>query len=121
MRKTVLIMLRWISLPLAAFVVIATAMSAIQLADRYAHMMHADALILESELRRAGSRGIGAEFELYIRYSGDGGRQVESSMTAMGDTFRSLRPGRRISVWKNIWIACCIASFGSHARRRSRC
>ena len=64
-------------------------------------MMHADALILESELRRAGSRGIGAEFELYIRYSVDGGRQVESSMTATGDTFRSLRPGRRISVFVN--------------------
>lgn len=99
MRKTILIAIHWLSIPLAAFVVFATARSAVDLAGRYSRMDHTEAVILESNLARAGSRGIGAQYDLYVRYPIEGSRKVESSMTVMGDRFRSLRPGKKISVF----------------------
>ena len=99
MRRTKLIAIHWLSIPMAAFVIIAPVRSAVDLAGRYSRMFHTDALILESNLTRAGSRGIGAQFELYVRYPVEDGRKVESTLTVMGDTFRSLRPETKIGVF----------------------
>ena len=99
MRKKILIAIRWFSIPLAAFVAIAPVRSAIGMADRYSGKVQTVAVILESELRRAGTRGSGAEYDLYIRYPIENGRIVESNIRVMGDIFRSLRPGKKLTVF----------------------
>ena len=98
-RKTNLKVIRWLSLPMAAFVVIAPAWSAYDMAERYSRMVHTGAYIIESKLWRAGSRGLGVEWDLYVRYPIEGGRQVESNLRVRLNSFRDPRPGQKISVF----------------------
>jgi uncharacterized protein DUF3592 len=97
-RKTTLRILRWLSLPLAAFVVAGAAWTTVKVYQQYSGKVLTQARIIDSTLTRAGKRGLGTEYNLYVEYR-VGNRAVHNNIRVMVNSFRSMRPGNTIELF----------------------
>lgn len=97
-RKTTLRVLRWFSLPLAAFVIAASAWSILSVYRQYSGKVLTPSRIIESTLTRAGKRGLGTEYNLYVEYR-VGNRAVHNNIRVMVNSFRSMSPGNTIELF----------------------
>jgi hypothetical protein len=97
-RRKVARVIRWLSLPLAAFVIAVPVMSMQALYREYAGKTLISADIVESELTRSGSRGMGAQYELYVRYK-FGDHIVRNHLRVLVSSFSSPRAGGKIDLF----------------------
>jgi hypothetical protein len=90
--------LRWLNLGLAVVCLVGPMNSTFWIYRHYTGEVLTRADILESRLIQAGTRGMGAKYDLYVRYR-VGGRQVSHNVSVTASIFDTPRTGGNIGLF----------------------
>ena len=97
-RRVFLHIFRWFALGIGVFAVVGPLQSMRGVYQHYSGRSLTQADILESTLRRSGTRGMGAEYDLYVRYR-VGDRLVRHNVRVTSNAFRPPRRGGKIDLF----------------------
>jgi hypothetical protein len=96
-RRRALLTIRWLSLPMALFCLGAPLWSLLEMYSHYDGMTLTDATVISATLASAGSKGMGAVYDVYARYPVNG-RPVTANVS-ITVSLHSITPGDHIKIF----------------------
>lgn len=97
-RRTFLRIWRWVALGLAIVSLAGPLDSTFWLYRHYSGKVITPADILEARLAHAGSKGMGATYDLYVRYQA-GGREIHHNVSVTASVFSTPKAGDKIDLF----------------------